>query len=85
MKFYIFIKRWEILEKDSHWNKPVETKEKITHFNCKYFSVLMTLYFPCGVNKKAKGSTESQLLLSNCKPILKEKSLIDKGNNFSLI
>lgn len=61
-----------------------KTNKKTNHtFYCKFEwgSVLMTLYLPNQV-KKAKGSTESHLLLNNCRTNhqKKKKSLINKGN-----
>lgn len=74
-----------------HWDHHHLRKKKITNFTAFQFSFqsfqcgsfLMTLYLPHGV-KKAKGRTESHLLLHKSRPILKWGSWSSKKTNLLL-
>lgn len=79
----------DVLESPSLKEKKTKQNTNFTAASFQCGSFLVTLYLPHGV-KKAKGSSESDLLLNKCRPILKNEDLvltkkknptpIDKGN-----
>lgn len=83
--------RFISLERRRLLGSPSFKEKKITYFTAFQFSFqsfqcgsfLMTLYLPHGV-KKAKGRTESHLLLHKSRPILKWGSWSSKRKNLLL-